>query len=143
MFFVASVFVRRKNNIIADSNKLFVAAQNEKLKEEKQGIENYKAECENFLNRKSRDEKEKMDKEIKRNEVLLYAIKESSLVLADHHIRFEKIMGKFIRTMNVDPVEINSLVTDSVNYRNDIETDFFKLFGCTTNAYKKGKIRLN
>lgn len=143
VFFVSSILLRRKTNIIADSNKLFAAAQTEKFKEEKKGIETYKAECENLLNMKAREEKGMLDRERKRNEVLLYSIKESSLVLADHHIRFEKMMGKFIKTMDVDPIELNSLVVDSVNYRNLIETDFFKLFGCTTDAYKQGKIKLN
>lgn len=143
LFFISSILLRRKANMVADSNKLFTAAQYQKLKEEKKSIENYRAESENFIITKARQEKDHVNSILKKNEVLLFSIKESSLNLADHHNRFEGIIKEFAKSRNLDSNKVSSLISDSVNYRILIESNFYKTFGFTIDDYKSRKVSLN
>lgn len=140
---IRSVVLKRRADFVADSNKLFYAVQKEKLDEEKRSLHNEKIAAEKHIQSKAKEQSQQIQKVANSNEVTLYEIKETAMLLADHHNRFEKMVNNFTSVRTLDHDQLNQLLVESAYYRGTIEKRFFSWFGRTIDEYKKAKIELN
>lgn len=140
---VRSFFIKRKADFVADSNKLFYAVQKEKLEEEKRLLEMERIEAERHIKSKAKQENLQIKNIVNKNEVTLYEIKESAMLLADYHDKFQMMVSEFTQSRDLDYNKLNQLIMQSLHYRGSIEHRFASWFGTTIDEYKKAKVKLN